>query len=154
MRFFDGTFRAHVERLKRALVEKFTIKVNIMDCKLFSQSDCKKLVYLPRPPHLWYNTHCTRNIVTHQLQSSFVNYFHNIFGTMVQYFLQCSSLRLEVRCAPSAPNTAQCCLCLARPITAPDLTARPATRYPAATARPHPALSPASHTRAYTRGQK
>ena len=64
-----------------------------MDCKLFSQSDCRKLLYFPRPSHLWYNAHCTRNIVTHQLQYCFVNYFHDIFGTMVQFFysvVQCA----------------------------------------------------------------
>ena len=66
-------------------VRKIHNKSTIMDCKLFSQSDCRELLYLPRPPHLWYNA---RNIVTTQLQYCFVNYFHNILGTMVQYFLQ------------------------------------------------------------------
>ena len=64
-------------------------KSTIVDCKLFSQSHCRELLYLPRPPHLWFNAHCTRNIVTTQLQYCFVNYLHNILGTMVQYFLQC-----------------------------------------------------------------
>ena len=26
-----------------------------MACKLFSQSHCRQLWYLPRSPHLWYN---------------------------------------------------------------------------------------------------
>ena len=52
-------------------------------------------MYLSRPPHLWYNTHCTRNIVTKQLQYCFVNYFHNIFGTMVQIFLQCGAIGID-----------------------------------------------------------
>ena len=64
-------------------------KSTITDCKLFSESHCRQLLYLPRPPHLWYNSHCTRNIVTTQLQYRFVNYFHNIFGAMVHFFLQC-----------------------------------------------------------------
>ena len=38
------------------------------------------------PPHLWCSTHCSENIVTHQLQFSFVNYFHNILDTMVQHY--------------------------------------------------------------------
>ena len=54
-------------------------KSTIMDCKLFSQSHCRQLLYLPGPCHLWYNRHCTRNIVTHQLQFYFVIFFHNIF---------------------------------------------------------------------------
>ena len=69
------------------LLKKIRNKSTIVDCKLFSQSHCRELLYLPRPPHLWYNAHCTRNIVTTQLQYCFVNYFHNILGTMVQYFL-------------------------------------------------------------------
>ena len=39
----------------------------------------------PAPSHLWHDAHCTRNIVTTQLQYCFVNYFQNIFGTMAQY---------------------------------------------------------------------
>ena len=66
-------------------------KSAIMDCKLFSRSHCRELLYLPCPSHLWHKAHCSRNIVTTQLQYCFVNYFHNIFGTVVQYFLQCGS---------------------------------------------------------------
>ena len=70
----------------------------IIDCKLFSQSHCRELLYLPRRPHLW----CTRNIVTTQLQHCFVNYFHNIFCRMVEYFLQwcclqCTPIRQFLR---------------------------------------------------------
>ena len=38
----------------------------------------------PTLPHLWYNTHCTWNIATNQFCS--VIYFHNIFGTLLQFF--------------------------------------------------------------------
>ena len=60
----------------------------IMDCKLFSRSHCRKLLYLPRPLTCGTVRIVPEIIVTTQLQYCFVNYFHNIFGTMVQYFLQ------------------------------------------------------------------
>ena len=78
-------------------------KSTITDCKLFSQSHCRELLlYLPRPPHHWYNAHCTRNIVTTQLQYSFVNYLRHIFGTMVQYGLQCRIGQTKIYGCPRA----------------------------------------------------
>ena len=61
-------------------------------------------MYLPRPPLHWYNVHCTRIVVTTQLRYCFVNYFHNIFGTMVRCFSQClvllnPSLRPQMKSA-------------------------------------------------------
>ena len=66
-------------------------KIADRDCKLFSQSHCRQLVYtFPDPSPRCYNTHCTRNIVTHHLQFCIVNYFHNILCAMLHFFLQCT----------------------------------------------------------------
>ena len=75
-----------------------------MDCKLFSQPDCRELVCLPRHPHLYYNTHCTRNIVTQQLQHCFVNFF-TIF--LVQWYIFFTVLE-RAQCALRGPVLMLC----------------------------------------------
>ena len=45
-----------------SLLEKITIKVESWIVHYFHNRMCRQLLYLPRLPHLWYNTHCI-NIV-------------------------------------------------------------------------------------------
>ena len=61
-----------------------------MDCKLFSQSHCTL------PLTFWCNTRCTRNVVIHQIAFCFVNYFHNIFGTITHFFHSVKLLFFQV----------------------------------------------------------
>ena len=57
---------------------------------------CRELLCLQRPPHLWYNAHCTRNTVAIQLQYCFVNYFHIFWVQWYNIFFQCTFVRVAL----------------------------------------------------------
>ena len=65
-------------------LEKNRDKSTNMDCKLFSQSHCKQLLYLPHPPHFWCNTHCTSEILlpTKILFCKFFSQYFEYNGTI------------------------------------------------------------------------